>query len=141
LCLRKIEKDTKLRADPDYTFDTVISIINVLLDNVEMRREGATFQLYKKGTQDTLNPVAISSGESELISLAIECLMFEEECVKGKENLLLLDEPDVHLHPDLQERFGQFLKENLKHSRLIIATHSTAFWVHSQDTKESPLPS
>lgn len=127
LVLRQIEKDPGLRADPAFTFDSVVGAVNGLLDNVEMRREGVTFRLYTKGTNDLLTSQNLNSGESELISLAIECLVFEKECVPGKINILFLDEPDVHLHPDLQARFGRFLKEQLKNSRVVIATHSTAF--------------
>src|SRR5581483_10095104 len=95
--------------------------------NVEMRREGATFTLYTKNTNAQIAADSISSGESELISLAIECLLFEKECEDGQDNILFLDEPDVHLHPDLQAQFGRFLKKELIKCRVVIATHSTAF--------------
>jgi len=41
---------------------------------------------------------------------------------------LLLDEPDVHLHPDLQQRFTRFLQQVAEERdiRVVIATHSTA---------------
>jgi energy-coupling factor transporter ATP-binding protein EcfA2 len=41
---------------------------------------------------------------------------------------LLVDEPDVHLHPDLQDRLAQFIVDVLKEQRvtLILATHSTS---------------
>jgi len=70
----------------------------------------------------------ISSGESELISLGIELLMFSREKEAGKTNLLILNEPDVHLHPDLQVRLTEFLCRLVDEGDLsvIIATHSTA---------------
>lgn len=63
-----------------------------------------------------------------MISLAIECLTFEKSCDATRQNLLLLDEPDVHLHPDLQARFVSFLIELVASSKfsIVIATHSTA---------------
>src|SRR6185295_3211876 len=75
-----------------------------------------------------LVPSQISSGESELISLGIECLSFNIESILDKENILLLDEPDVHLHPDLQARLMRFLLEIIKENkiRILIATHSTS---------------
>ena len=43
---------------------------------------------------------------------------------------MLLDEPDVHLHPDLQARFSEFLLTTVEASsksiKIIVATHSTA---------------
>lgn len=42
--------------------------------------------------------------------------------------MLLLDEPDVHLHPDLQQRFTSFIQRVAEERdvRVVIATHSTA---------------
>lgn len=124
--LEEIEKER--RADTDYTFDIYIEEINSLLDNIEIRRHENSFEIYKRGTDDKLNPNMISSGESELISLGIECLIFGKECESGKMNLLFLDEPDVHLHPDLQVRLINFLKNLATKDDfyVVIATHSTA---------------
>jgi len=63
-----------------------------------------------------------------LISLGIECLTFSKELILDKENLLFLDEPDVHLHPDLQVRLMQFLARLVDNNnfKVLIATHSTA---------------
>jgi hypothetical protein len=62
------------------------------------------------------------------MTLAIETLVFEQECVAGSANLLLMDEPDAHLHPDLQARFANFLHRMVdrSHVSILIATHSTA---------------
>lgn len=40
-----------------------------------------------------------------------------------------MDEPDVHLHPDLQTRLVQFLRELVDEEdfQIVVATHSTAF--------------
>lgn len=129
LCLREIEKDSELRRDSQYTFDTIVSSINSLLDNVEIRREDSDFGVYGKIDREKRKPEDISSGESELISLAIECLSFNKVTQNGKVNFLFLDEPDVHLHPDLQTRLVQFLRElvDTGNFQIIVATHSTAF--------------
>lgn len=133
--LRLIEETTFGGAMPnanDY-FQSYIDTINSLLENIEIKRiKGEkSFKIYKKGTDNELNPQTISSGESELISLAIECLSFQKRDSVGKEKILLLDEPDVHLHPDLQVKFMRFIHklsvENGSEFRVIIATHSTAF--------------
>lgn len=101
--------------------------LNSLLDNIEIRREGVTFATYSKADGQKVPAAQLSSGESELISLGIECLMFAYDLVVGKENILLLDEPDVHLHPDLQVRLVSFLTSLLEDAdfRILVATHST----------------
>lgn len=126
LVLREIEKER--RQDNDYTFDIYVNKINSLLDNIEIKRHDTAFKIYHKRTTTELTPEMISSGESELISLGIECLIFSKECISGKENILILDEPDVHLHPDLQVRLVQFLKDLISENnfKALIATHSTA---------------
>ena len=86
------------------------------------------FKIYTKSSNQELKPSQSSSGECELISLGIECLIFGKECIPNKENILFLDEPDVHLHPDLQVRLMRFLKNLVTENNfnVIIATHRTA---------------
>ena len=126
LVLREIEKEK--RKEFHYTFETYIDKINSLLDNIRIERHDITFKIFHKSSGNELKAEVISSGESELISLGIECLVFSKECTSDKENLLFLDEPDVHLHPDLQVRLMRFLKELATevNFRVLIATHSTA---------------
>jgi predicted ATP-dependent endonuclease of OLD family len=118
------------RRDENHTFEkTILGKINSLLENIEIKPTTNGIKTYVKGTITEIPTEKISSGESELIALAIECLVFAKESAKDKQNFLLLDEPDVHLHPDLQYKLGQFLKELVIDYDLIIfiATHSTAF--------------
>ncbi|WP_354697344.1 AAA family ATPase [Paraconexibacter sp. AEG42_29] len=109
-------------------FDRHLQKLNGLLDNIEMRRDEGSFPLYSRATGERLEPTAISSGESELISLGIEILMFAQVASSGQSNVLFLDEPDVHLHPDLQVRLMTFLLEAIRDHPLsvVLATHSTA---------------
>jgi len=111
-------------------FDETLTRINNLLDNIQIQSDpagGPIFKIISKASGGIIDALSISSGESELISLAIECLAFASSLVKGKENILFLDEPDVHLHPDLQGKLMQFLIELVEEHdfRVVIATHST----------------
>jgi AAA15 family ATPase/GTPase len=42
----------------------------------------------------------------------------------GKDLIILIDEPELHLHPRLQEKFVKFLLEFSKNTQIIIASHS-----------------
>ena len=108
-------------------FDYYIQTINSLLDYIYIKRDSTTFIVYDNSTNTPINLDKISSGESELISLAIEILVFARDVEKDKKNILLIDEPDVHLHPDLQIRLCKMLKEVSEKFGfyIIIATHST----------------
>lgn len=102
--------------------------INNLLDQVYIEEDQDHFIIKQKDTDAIVSPDHISSGESEIICLAIECITY---VVLGSARglLLLLDEPDVYLHPDLQVKFIEFLIELINEftkTQVIIATHSTA---------------
>lgn len=139
LVLRTIEKDFSIR-NSSFSFDETIKEINGLLDNIEIRRShDAGFDIYNKSNGSLRNDVdLLSSGESELISLAIDLLSFcyqvrtfKEKDTKGGNSsghFLLIDEPDVHIHPDLQHRLVSLLLSGVRDIEVtvLIATHSTA---------------
>lgn len=70
----------------------------------------------------------LSSGESESISLAFDilsvCALWK---LRGQsEGVLLIDEPDLHLHPDLQQNLAEFIVDITKtyDLQVFISTHS-----------------
>lgn len=133
LVLRTIEQDKNVRRS-SFTFTETIKQINRLLDNIEIRRAN-DIGFSVRGIQESQirqELDSLSSGESELVSLAIDILSFcyqvKTNGSLGKQNILLLDEPDVHLHPDLQYRLMKLIVSAISDCELtvIIATHSTA---------------
>ncbi|MEN8253453.1 MAG: AAA family ATPase [Patescibacteria group bacterium] len=67
----------------------------------------------------------LSSGQSEAISLASD-IITQGILWSGKGYTLLIDEPDAHLHIDLENRFSIFIEEikNKFDIQIILATHS-----------------
>lgn len=129
---RRIANNDHVRKNTDEKFGDTLKLINDLLDNVrlEITDKPAPEIRSKDGKEERTNE-QLSSGEKELISLAIEILYFiyqVENGSKDKPSLLLLDEPDVHIHPDLQYRLIKLLVTAVKDRPIttIIATHSTA---------------
>lgn len=122
-----IHREYEDRGEPA-NFAAYLERLNGLLDNVSLRRADTTFEIVALEQDVVIGASHLSSGESELISLGIEILVFSRELVAGKCNYLLLDEPDVHLHPDLQGRLISFLTDLLAERpfTVFIATHSTA---------------
>jgi ABC-type branched-subunit amino acid transport system ATPase component len=130
LVLREIEREHTKDGYVPRGFGQTIDKLNVLLDRVRIERdEAAAFRIFDKQSDGLASPESLSSGEAELISLGIEFLAFVKECVANADNVLLVDEPDVHLHPDLQSRLANFIVDVTKDCQitLILATHSTAF--------------
>ncbi|MGN8160125.1 AAA family ATPase [Salinisphaera sp. RV14] len=106
--------------------------INRMLSNVSIEQADPDF-VFRSAHGDLVEADKLSSGESETIALASEVLNFMQNLDTNKINVLLLDEPDVHQHPDLQARFGFYLVDQLEslnqdeQSKIAIclATHST----------------
>lgn len=129
MVLREIEREHQLPGYVPKTFQTTIESLNTLLDRVSLQRDNAKgFLILDRQSGQPVGTEAVSSGESELISLGIEFLAFAKEAVPDRVNLLLVDEPDVHLHPDLQDRLSRFLLDCFRDTpvTIILATHSTA---------------
>ena len=129
---RRIANNDHIRKNTNEKFEDTLGLINDLLDNVRLEISDKPAP-YIKGSKDNKERTSeqLSSGEKELISLAIEILYFIYQIENGgkdKTSLLLLDEPDVHIHPDLQYRLIKLLASSVKNRSIItiIATHSTA---------------
>jgi energy-coupling factor transporter ATP-binding protein EcfA2 len=130
--LLRVQNDPEVRAS-DATFQSAqLSKINRLLTNVEIVADDEFTMRTLDG--DVVSADNISSGESEAMALATEILDFINSLDPERFNLLLLDEPDVHMHPDLQARFARFLLDELseltpemaQRTAVVIATHSTS---------------
>jgi hypothetical protein len=99
---------------------------NLLIDG----KEDPPFTLKRASTGQRVGDVnELSSGEAQILSLAIDVLTVAAMWdLQGSESrLLLIDEPDAHIHPDLQVRFADFLVKVANRFKLqaVIATHST----------------
>jgi hypothetical protein len=67
----------------------------------------------------------LGSGEEMLISL----LFLETLASLTKEAMIvLIDEPELHLHPSLQEKWARYLIEMSKSTQIIVSTHSPYFF-------------
>lgn len=131
--LRRLESTAALRSDPERTFrGDRLDKINRLLLNISLNQEAADL-VFRNSSGEVVQPDQISSGESEAVALASEIMYFFETVDVGRFNLLLLDEPDVHLHPDLQARLARLVISELdelsaakrEKTAVCIATHST----------------
>lgn len=61
----------------------------------------------------------LSSGEKEILNIFIR---FHQ--LKPKEAVILFDEADAHLHPDLERRYLEVLRQLGQGNQLILTTHS-----------------
>jgi AAA15 family ATPase/GTPase len=82
-------------------------------------------KIFKRGTKNEIEFSDLSSGEQVLISLIL--LLYNTSDKKYHPKLLLLDEPDAHLHPSMTRQFLKVLYDLFVKKygiRIIMTTHS-----------------
>ncbi|MES2265562.1 MAG: ATP-binding protein [Bacteroidota bacterium] len=88
-------------------------------------RDKFKLQLSNSVTNENIEFTDLSSGEKVLISLMFYLYSSQEKAVFPK--LLLLDEPDAHLHPSMSQQFLNVIKNVLVDKfkvKVIMTTHS-----------------
>jgi len=110
--------------------EAIIDTINNLIPEHQIVVSKQNVISFKKNSAH-LNVDHLSSGSSQVYSIIFDIAHFliNEENTSGKYIILLLDEPDAHLHPDLQYKLIQVVNELIKNNekiKCIIATHSTS---------------
>jgi predicted ATP-dependent endonuclease of OLD family len=163
--LKTLRKDEKPEMDDDFiTRKTAIE--NEILEKIDDKAIKKSFQeLNRKLQQFGLDDSRISFidghapfdsaflsqsvGSLDLgianlgsgIEMIISVLFLETLASLSKENIIILiDEPELHLHPHLQEIFVQYLKELSETEQTIISTHSPYFFKNCiRDARTEPL--
>lgn len=87
--------------------------------------------LTRQGNEQQITGVdQLSSGEAQLVTIGLDILTIAAiwEIQLQSNRVLLIDEPDAHIHPDLQVRFADFVFRIVQRFKLqiVIATHSTS---------------
>ena len=117
--------------------DTVCNRINNYLENINISYNPDKLSVvFASKNNEVIGSNDISSGENELVSILLELEYFFSMLDSSKWTLLLLDEPDAHLHPDLQTQITKYLIEKIseiENIRVFIASHSTALINSSQN--------
>lgn len=87
------------------------------------------FQLSRANGSHVTSSAEVSSGEIGMLTLGVDlatvCAIWRIEDQETR--LLLIDEPDTHLHPDLQDHLASFLVQLMDtyDAQIVVATHST----------------
>jgi len=84
------------------------------------RKESDPFQLQISVAGPATNLVDVGYGVSQILPILVDCLTTD----RGQ--MLLMQQPEVHLHPRAQAQLGSFLGYLVKHrrNRFVIETHS-----------------
>lgn len=71
-------------------------------------------------------PSALSDGEKQVFSLMADMLQLEDEY-----SIVVVDEPELNLHPELAERLWTLLESEYQQKHFLYATHSIQFALRS----------
>lgn len=89
------------------------------IDNFEPFKTGF-FAVHKENNQQ-LKLDSIGSGYAMIFTLLYSYYLAVQS---GKKMILMIDEPELHMHPKLQDAFSKFLLELSKDVQIFITTHS-----------------
>lgn len=107
-------------------------MLHILLPDFNIELVGAgnpPYKILRQGTENTISQVdQLSSGEVQLITIGLDALTIASmwQIEEPSSRMLLIDEPDAHIHPDLQARFADFIVRMVDYFKIqvVIATHS-----------------
>jgi len=89
------------------------------LDNYEPFKNA--FFAAKKDNNQQISLSNLGSGYEMIFALLYSFYLAQQS---GKQLIVLIDEPELHLHPRLQEKFVAFLLEFSKNAQILLASHS-----------------
>ncbi len=89
------------------------------LDNYEPFKNA--FLAARKDNNQQILLSNLGSGYEMIFALLYSFYLAQQS---GKELIVLIDEPELHLHPRLQEKFVKFLLEFSKKAQIVLASHS-----------------
>lgn len=125
---RGTKPQSKINHDPD----ELLKHLSVVLPDFQVRvkSDAPFYELIRISDGSVVTSVSLlSSGESQLLSIGMDILTIVGmwELDEQPSRTIFIDEPDAHIHPDLQIKFADFIcrieKEFLV--QIFIATHST----------------
>ncbi len=104
-----------------------------VIDNHEPFKNA--FFAYAKADHHQIPLSNMGSGYEMIFTILYSYYLSQQS---GKQLILLIDEPELHLHPSLQEVFSNLLLEFSKNAQIFITTHSPLF-VKQLMTSPRPL--
>jgi predicted ATP-binding protein involved in virulence len=97
----------------------LFDILEIDAKMVGLNPEGEKFPIFKNSAGKVFNIKNLSSGEKQLFVRAMALRM-----LNANNSIILIDEPEISLHPRWQQRIVNVYQKIGKNNQLIIATHS-----------------
>ena len=120
--LATIEEDLTMKEITNKVVKEINRIFSVLELDVKLKgfsKDEKTMPIFENSAGEEFNINDLSSGEKQLFLRTLSIKMLEP-----KNSIILIDEPELSLHPKWQQRIIEVYKKIGENNQIIIATHS-----------------
>lgn len=97
----------------------IFEILDLDIKFIGLSKDEKSMPIFKNSFGEEFNINELSSGEKQLFIRTLAIKMLEPE-----NSIILIDEPELSLHPKWQQRIVEVYKKIGKNNQIIIATHS-----------------
>ena len=120
--LATIEEDLTMKEITNKVVDEINGIFNILELDVKLKgfsKDEKTMPIFENSAGEEFDINDLSSGEKQLFLRTLSIKILEP-----KNSIILIDEPELSLHPKWQQRIIEVYKKIGENNQIIIATHS-----------------
>lgn len=102
--------------------DHLFELFNEIFPLITLTFDSNARRLSAQKNGQTYGPSNLSDGEKQVFSILADLIELEE-----KHKLIIVDEPELNLHPELAERLWTLIENEFTNKTFIYATHSINF--------------
>ena len=120
--LATIEEDLTMKEVTNIIVNEINSIFSILELDVKLKgfsKDEKTMPIFENSASEEFDINDLSSGEKQLFLRTLSIKMLEPN-----NSIILIDEPELSLHPKWQQRIIEVYKKIGENNQIIIATHS-----------------
>ena len=120
--LATIEEDLTMKEVTNKVLNEINGIFNILELDVKLKgfsKDEKTMPIFENSAGEEFDINNLSSGEKQLFLRTLSIKMLEPN-----NSIILIDEPELSLHPKWQQRIIEVYKKIGENNQIIVATHS-----------------
>ena len=120
--LATIEEDLTMKEITNKVVNEINSIFDIFELDVKLKgfsKDEKTMPIFENSAGEEFDINDLSSGEKQLFLRTLSIKMLEP-----KNSIILIDEPELSLHPKWQQRIIEVYKKIGENNQIVIATHS-----------------
>ena len=120
--LATIEEDLTMKEVTNKVVNEINGIFNILELDVKLKgfsKDEKTMPIFENSVGEEFDINDLSSGEKQLFLRTLSIKMLEPN-----NSIILIDEPELSLHPKWQQRIIEVYKKIGENNQIIVATHS-----------------